>query len=315
MPLIGNGDKLIGVIQVLNKKDQEVFNESDESLLGGLSAHITVALERARLIEAYVEKERMEEALKLAHDIQMSMLPKIFPPFPERHEFDIFASIAPAKEVGGDFYDFFFIDDDHLCFAIGDVSGKGVPASLFMAVTKTLFRATAGSGGTPGEILARLNAEICRDNESCMFVTLFCAILNIRTGQVDFSNGGHNLPYHLQHSGVSPLLNFGGRALGLVKQSPYASGRMVLGPGEALLLYTDGVTEAMDPNEIPYSDRRLARFLTSNRRSYPRQIIGDLVDDVRQYAAGAPQWDDIALLALVYFGTRKEKRRTEDQAP
>ena len=197
LPLIGNGDRLIGVIQVLNKKDQEVFNEADESLLGGLSAHITVALERARLIEAYVEKQRMEEALKLAHDIQMSMVPKIFPPFPDRSEFDIFATLAPAKEVGGDFYDFFFIDDDHLCFAVGDVSGKGVPASLFMAVTKTLFRATASNGGTPGEILARLNAEICRDNESCMFVTLFCAILNIRTGQVDYSNGGHNLPYYL----------------------------------------------------------------------------------------------------------------------
>ena len=150
LPLIGNGDRLIGVIQVLNKKDQEVFNEADESLLSGLSAHVTVALERARLIEAYVEKQRMEETLKLAHDIQMSMVPKIFPPFPDRSEFDIFATLAPAKEVGGDFYDFFFIDDDHLCFAVGDVSGKGVPASLFMAVTKTLFRATAGNGGTPG---------------------------------------------------------------------------------------------------------------------------------------------------------------------
>jgi phosphoserine phosphatase RsbU/P len=305
LPLIGNGDRLIGVIQVLNKKDQEVFNEADESLLGGLSAHITVALERARLIEAYVEKERMEEALKLAHDIQMSMLPKIFPPFPERHEFDIFAAIAPAKEVGGDLYDFFFIDDDHLCFAIGDVSGKGVPASLFMAVTKTLFKATASNGGTPGEILARLNAEICRDNESCMFVTFFCAILNIRTGQVDYSNGGHNLPYYLHHSGLSPLKNTGGRALGLVEQSPYASGRMVLGPGEALLLYTDGVTEAMNPSETLYSDQRLAQFLGTNRGSAPRQIIGDLVNDVRHFAGEAPQSDDITALALVYFGTTK----------
>ena len=305
MPLIGNGDKLIGVIQVLNKKDQEVFNEADESLLGGLSAHITVALERARLIEAYVEKQRMEEALKLAHDIQMSMLPKIFPPFPERNEFDIFATIAPAKEVGGDLYDFFFTDDDHLCFAVGDVSGKGVPASLFMAVTKTLFRATAGTVGTPGEILARLNAEICRDNESCMFVTLFCVILNIRTGQVDYSNGGHNLPYYLHHGGVSPLKNAGGRALGFAEQSPYASGRMVLGPGEALVLYTDGVTEAMDPNETEYSDQRLEQFLARNRGSSPRQIIGDLVSDVRHFAAGAPQSDDITALALLYFGTKE----------
>jgi sigma-B regulation protein RsbU (phosphoserine phosphatase) len=303
MPLIGNGDRLIGVIQVLNKKDQEVFNDADESLLGGLSAHITVALERARLIEAYVEKERMEEALKLAHDIQMSMLPKIFPPFPERQEFDIFAAIAPAKEVGGDLYDFFFIDNDHLCFAVGDVSGKGVPASLFMAVTKTLFRSTASNGGTPGEILARLNAEICRDNESCMFVTLFCGILNIRTGQVDYSNGGHNLPYYLHQSGVSVLENTGGRALGFVEQSPYASGRMVLGPGEALLLYTDGVTEAMDPNDTLYSDQRLEQFLVRNRGSSPRQIIGDLIGDVRQFAGGAAQSDDITVLALLYFGT------------
>ena len=268
LPLIGNGDRLIGVIQVLNKKDQEVFNEADESLLSGLSAHVTVALERARLIEAYVEKERMEETLKLAHDIQMSMVPKIFPPFPDRSEFDIFAILAPAKEVGGDFYDFFFIDDEHLCFAVGDVSGKGVPASLFMAVTKTLFRATAGHGGTPGEILARLNAEICRDNESCMFVTLFCAILNIRTGQVDYGNGGHNLPYHLHQRGVSPLESLGGRVLGLVEQSPYASGRMVLAPGEALLLYTDGVTEAMNPSETLYSDQRLAAVLSEQSRLF-----------------------------------------------
>ena len=308
MPLIGDGDRLIGAIQVLNKKDQEVFNEADESLLEGVSAHITVALERARLVEAYVEKERMEEALRLAHDIQMNMLPKNFPPFPDRHEFDIFAAIAPAKEVGGDLYDFFFIDDDHLCFAVGDVSGKGVPASLFMAVTKTLFKATAGNGGTPGEILARLNTEICRDNESCMFVTVFCGILNIRTGQVDYSNGGHNLPYYLHHSGVSPLDNTGGRALGLVEQSPYATGRMMLGPGEALLLYTDGVTEAMDPSETLYSDQRLAQFLASNRSSSPRQIIGDLVSDVRHFAGGAPQSDDITALALLYFGTTEKMR-------
>jgi len=314
MPLIGNGDRLIGVIQVLNKKDQEAFNEADESLLGGLSAHITVALERARLIEAYIEKERMEEALKLAHDIQMSMLPKIFPPFPDRSEFDIFATLAPAKEVGGDFYDFFFLDNDHLCFAVGDVSGKGVPASLFMAVTKTLFRATASNGGSPGEILARLNAEICRDNESCMFVTLFCGILNIRTGQVDYSNGGHNLPYYLHHDGVNPLQNFGGRALGLVEQSPYGAGRIVLRPGEALLLYTDGVTEAMDSRERLYSDQRLAELLANNRGSSPRQIVGDLIGDVRQFVGGAAQSDDITVLALLFGGMTRDERRTEDQA-
>jgi phosphoserine phosphatase RsbU/P len=258
------------------------------------------------LKETTAAKERIESELQIAHEIQMSMVPKTFPPFPDRSEFDIFATLVPAKEVGGDLYDFFFLDDDHLCFAVGDVSGKGVPASLFMAVTKTLFRATAGNGGTPGEILARLNTEICRDNESCMFVTFFCGILNIRTGQVDYSNGGHNLPYYLHHDSVSPLKNTGGRALGLVEQSPYASGRVVLKPGEALLLYTDGVTEAMDASDTLYSDQRLAEFLATNRGSAPRQIIGDLVSDVRHFAGAAPQSDDITALALRYFGTTKK---------
>jgi phosphoserine phosphatase RsbU/P len=258
------------------------------------------------LKETTAAKERIERELQIAHEIQMSMVPKIFPPFPDRSEFDIFAALVPAKEVGGDLYDFFFIDDDHLCFAVGDVSGKGVPASLFMAVTKTLFRATAGNGGTPGEILARLNTDICRDNESCMFVTFFCGILNIRTGQVDYSNGGHNLPYYLHRDGVDPLENLGGISLGLVERSPYASGRMVLRPGDALLLYTDGVTEAMNMSETLYSDERLAQFLGTNRSSAPRPIIGDLISDVRHFAGEAPQSDDITVLALHYFGTTKK---------
>jgi len=254
------------------------------------------------LKETTAAKERIESELKIAHEIQMSMVPKIFPPFPERSEFDIFATLVPAKEVGGDLYDFFFLDDDHLCFAVGDVSGKGVPASLFMAVTKTLFRATAATSITPGEILARLNAEICRDNESCMFVTFFCAILNIRTGQVDYSNGGHNQPYYLHGGGARAVENPGGRALGIMEQSQYASGRLVLGPGEALLLYTDGVTEAMDASETLYSDERLERFLASHGDASPRQMIGDLVGDVRQFAGAAAQSDDITVLELRYFG-------------
>ncbi|HJY82521.1 MAG TPA: GAF domain-containing protein, partial [Candidatus Binatia bacterium] len=133
LPLFNTNGKLVGVIQSLNKKTAEEFDEEDEALLEALAAHAVVALERARLTEAYVEKQRMEEALKLAHEIQMSILPKIFPPFPQCSEFDLYATIEPAREVGGDFYDFFLTEDDHLCFAIGDVSGKGVPASLFMA--------------------------------------------------------------------------------------------------------------------------------------------------------------------------------------
>jgi len=302
LPLIGNGDSLVGVIQVLNKRDRETFDKIDESLLAGLSDHITVALERGRLIEAYIEKERLEEGLKLAHDIQMSMLPKTFPPFPERRDLDIFAAITPAKKVGGDFYDFFFLDENRLCFAIGDVSGKGVPAALFMAVTKTLFKAIAGRVQNPGEILSTVNREICRDNDSQMFTTLFCGILDTRTGEIRYSNGGHNPPYHLSRAGVQQVPKTGGRVLGLLEETTYAGSRLVLGPGETLLLYTDGVTEALDPAEQFFSERRLESILTQINFASAREQIEYLTREITLFAAGAEQADDITTLALRFLG-------------
>jgi len=302
LPLIGNGDSLVGVIQVLNKRNRETFDEIDESLLAGLSDHITVALERGRLIEAYIEKERLEEGLKLAHDIQMSMLPKTFPPFPERRDLDIFAAITPAKKVGGDFYDFFFLDENRLCFAIGDVSGKGVPAALFMAVTKTLFKAIAGRVQNPGEILSTVNREICRDNDSQMFTTLFCGILDTRTGEIRYSNGGHNPPYHLSRAGVQQVPKTGGRVLGLLEETTYAGSRLVLGPGETLLLYTDGVTEALDPAEQFFSERRLESILTQINFASAREQIEHLTSEITLFAAGAEQADDITTLAIRFLG-------------
>jgi len=184
------------------------------------------------LTETTAAKERIESELKIARDIQMGMLPKIFPPFPDRSEFDIYATIEPAKEVGGDFYDFFFIDDDHLYFVIGDVSGKGVPASLFMAVTKTLIKAKTGRDMPPDEILTRVNKELCADNDSNMFVTIFCGVLNTRTGEVFYSNGGHNLPYLIySHGGVEPLENTGGMALGIMEDVKYRTRKITLRTG------------------------------------------------------------------------------------
>ena len=302
LPLIGNGDSLVGVIQVLNKRNRETFDEIDESLLAGLSDHITVALERGRLIEAYIEKERLEEGLRLAHDIQMSMLPKTFPPFPERRDLDIFAAITPAKKVGGDFYDFFFLDENRLCFAIGDVSGKGVPAALFMAVIKTLFKAIAGRVQNPGEILSTVNREICRDNDSQMFTTLFCGILDTRTGEIRYSNGGHNPPYHLSRAGVQQVPKTGGRVLGLLEETTYAGSRLVLGPGETLLLYTDGVTEALDPAEQFFSERRLESILTQINFASAREQIEHLTREITLFAAGAEQADDITTLAIRFLG-------------
>ena len=260
------------------------------------------------LQETTAAKERIERELQIAHEIQMSMVPKIFPPFPHRREFDLYATLVPAKEVGGDLYDFFFIDEGRLCFTIGDVSGKGVPAALFMAVTKTLFKAATSNGGSPDEILCRLNEALCRDNASCMFVTLFSAILDIRTGWVEYSNGGHNLPYLLSNGRIEPLENTAGRVLGVTEGAKYHSNRIILQPGDGLFLYTDGVTEALDQRQNFFSERRLKAFLASVNTMYPEDLTRGLVHEVQRFSAGAAQADDITILALRYWGAQAHGR-------
>jgi sigma-B regulation protein RsbU (phosphoserine phosphatase) len=270
--------------------------------LAALGAHAAVALERAQLTEAYVEKQRMEEALKLAHDIQMSMLPKRFPPFPDRSEFDLYAAIEPAREVGGDFYDFMLIDNDHLGFAIGDVSGKGVPASLFMSVTKTLLRVTAGKLSRPGAVLAELNNELCHDNDTGTFVTIFYGVLRLRTGELEYSSGGHNPPYVLlQNGAVEPLEQTGGMALGILEGVTYRAKQVMLRPGEGLFLYTDGVTEAMDSAGDLFSDHRLQEFLQRAPELSPTELVRSVVGEVKRFSCGAEQSDDITALALQYL--------------
>lgn len=263
------------------------------------------------LEETTATKERIESELKIAHEIQMSMVPKTFPPFPDRREFDIYATLVPAREVGGDFYDFFFIDDQRLCFAIGDVSGKGVPASLFMALTKTMFRATGGrQNATPEIILSRLNGEICRDNESCMFVTVFCCVLDARTGQVEYSNGGHNLPYVLSNGAVMALPKTGGMALGVTEAADFHAGQLLLKPGDQLILYTDGVTEAMDQNDKLFSESRLETTLQGVNGLSSKEVTERVVKEVQRFSTGAPQSDDITLLVLGYAGPKETAEGT-----
>ncbi|HHT9137156.1 MAG TPA: SpoIIE family protein phosphatase [Candidatus Wunengus sp. YC60] len=253
------------------------------------------------LTDATSAKERIESELKIAHDIQMSILPKIFPPFPNRPEFDIFAIIEPSKEVGGDFYDFFLMDD-YLYYVIGDVSGKGVPASLFMAVTKTLIKAKTDKDMLPDEILTKVNKELCVGNDSSMFVTIFCGMLNTQTGEVFYSNGGHNLPYFLYSHGSAELLeNTGGMALGIMEDIKYQTKKFMLRTGDGIFLYTDGVTEAMDSSENLFSDRRLKEFLQEVPGFSPKKLIQDTVGIVKKFSSGAPQADDITIMALKYL--------------
>ena len=255
------------------------------------------------LTETTAAKERIESELKIAREIQMSIIPKIFPPFPHRPEFDIFAFIEPAKEVGGDLYDFFFIDDDHICFMIGDVSGKGIPASLFMAVTKTLFKANTDQGIRPDKILTRLNNELARDNESCMFVTIFCGILNTKTGEVLYSSAGHNPPLVLcRDKGAEYLGTSGGIAVGAREGLSFKTEKLVLHPGECLFMYTDGVTEAANLRDELFSEKRLRDDLSPFRDRPIKDIVSSLMEKIEDFSQGAPQADDITMMILKYFG-------------
>lgn len=256
------------------------------------------------LTETTAAKERIESELAVAREIQMSILPKIFPPFPSRKEFSIFAAIEPAREVGGDFYDFFFVDDDHLFFCIGDVSGKGVPASLFMAVTKTLIKAKTSYGMAPSETLLLVNNELCVDNETAMFVTIFSGILNTRTGECLYSNGGHNPPYIFSKNiGLRVLEDNLGSALGISERSTYLTGRITLKPGDGIVLFTDGVTEAMDSTGKMYSEERLMDFLANQRDFNPEDIIRGTLAEIVSFSSGTPQADDITLMAIKYSGS------------
>jgi sigma-B regulation protein RsbU (phosphoserine phosphatase) len=249
-------------------------------------------------------KERIESELTIARDIQMNIVPKTFPPFPDMQEIDIHASIEPAREVGGDLYDFFFVDDDHLCFVIGDVSGKGVSAALFMAVSSTLFKASAKPGTPPEEILYRVNNDLCADNEASMFVTAFFGILNIRTGEIVYSNGGHNPPYIRRTSGdVEFLQCASGLALGVMEEFTFVRDIISLKPGDDIVLYTDGVTEAINRQDEFFSDGRLEEFLRKTGSTYSAcHLVQSISGTVHDFAAGAVQSDDITLLVIRYNG-------------
>jgi sigma-B regulation protein RsbU (phosphoserine phosphatase) len=245
------------------------------------------------------QKDRMEEELNIGRDIQMSMLPLEFPAFPDRDEFGIHALLKPAREVGGDFYDFFFISQDEICLVVGDVSGKGVPAALFMAVTKTVIKTMATDDPSPASIVTRVNDEMSEDNPSSMFVTLFIAICNVRTGECRFTNAGHNPPYIRRKAGEQEILKQRhGPIIGAMEDLAYGESSVLLGKGDELFIFTDGVTEAMDIEGNLYSDSRLDDFLSESESTDVEALINESLNSVEAFAAGAEQADDITLLAF-----------------
>ncbi len=245
----------------------------------------------------------LQRELEIATQIQLSALPSRFPAFPDRDDFDLYATMLPAQEVGGDFYDFFLLDQDRLGFCIGDVAGKGIGAALFMAITRTLLRATALGGMGAGECLRRVNRVLFPEALPRLFVTAIYGTLDLRTGLLEYAVGGHLLPLHLTPDGtVQPLARTHGIGLCLQADFPYGARTVQLAPGDTVLLYTDGVPEAMDGHREQFSDARVRQCLEKAAGLPPGDVVRDVLQAVEAFGAGLPQADDVTLLAVRYQG-------------
>ena len=272
--------------------------------LDDLSLTIEKAIEQISYIKAmqqeHIQLESIKGDLAVAREIQQAILPRIIPPFPENaHQIDIAASMEAAKDVGGDFYDFFRIDEDHIGFVIADVSGKGVPAAIFMAVCRTLIRATGIKGGAPSECITYTNDLLVEESVSDMFVTVFYGIYNLKTGEVVYTNAGHNPPYLVKADGSIKNLPLSKNLVtGIVEGYQYTEETLQLEHGDTLLLYTDGVTEAIDTESKEYGEERLKNLLRQSAQASCQELIDMVKADVKSFAGDEEQSDDITLLAI-----------------
>lgn len=256
---------------------------------------------------------RIDAELAFAKAIQHSALPSVFPPYPNRKEFDIWAGMYTAKEVGGDFYDFYFIDEDTLAFLVADVSGKGIPAAMFMMTAKTFLKSYAESGMSVEEVLRYANEKLCEGNDANMFVTAWVGFLNTKTGLITYANAGHNPPLIKQADGTfSYLKSRPGFVLAGMEGIQYRKSEIQLMPGDSIYLYTDGVTEATDVKNELYGEERLLTVLNANADAAPQSICEKVKADVDAFVGEAPQFDDITMLCLTYHANRKNGAAAEE---
>jgi serine phosphatase RsbU (regulator of sigma subunit)/anti-sigma regulatory factor (Ser/Thr protein kinase) len=303
-PIITEDDQLVGVVEVMNKKAGGAFTSEDERFLEAICGDLSIALRRAEMVEAYLQGQIVTKSLELARDIQMGLVPKDFPALPEFKEVDIFATMIPALEVGGDLYDYFPIDKDQICFMIGDVSDKGIPAALFMAMARTAFKMSAmASPESISATMQRVNQFLFESNQSQMFVTALAGILDLQTGRVEYADAGHEPPFIRRSSGVvQKVEKVGGVALGFLPDLSFRSGTLQLSRGDALVLYTDGVNEAMNTGRQLFGADAIGRALSAVGEASSEKIIQRLLDDLRVFAGGAQQSDDITMLVIRYLG-------------
>ncbi|MBM3858883.1 MAG: HAMP domain-containing protein [Verrucomicrobia bacterium] len=309
---IAKGNLDLQIPRVNSRDEVGDLTQSFENMRVALKEYI------ANLAHTSAAKERIESELKIAHTIQRNFLPKRFPPFPDKLQFDLYAHLEAAREVGGDLYDFFLLDDDHLFFSIGDVAGKGVPAALFMAVSKTLIKGVAEQNLSPSQVLEKANCELAQENDELMFVTVCCGVLELSTGRVRYTNAGHLPPLWLRPGREAAWIELPrGLLLGVEPDSRYETRTLTLQPGDTLLLYTDGVTEAMNMRDEFYGEDRLRALATQHTGAAPKELIATITEAVQQFssvvvspndptismlAEPTAQSDDITLLALRYRG-------------
>ncbi|MBR4813420.1 MAG: SpoIIE family protein phosphatase [Lachnospiraceae bacterium] len=266
------------------------------------------------LTQITAEKERIGTELSLATKIQAAMLPRIFPPFPERTEFDLYAMMQPARQVGGDFYDFFLIDEDHLCLVIADVSGKGIPAALFMMISKTILQSCAMLGKGAAETLTKMNEALSTNNQARMFVTVWVGILEISTGRLTAANGGHEYPVLKRKDGAFELIkDKHGFVIGGRKNTVYHEYELQLEPGDIIYVYTDGVPEATNANMKMFGTERMVEVLNRIDDADPKALIDGVYESVNDFVKEAEPFDDITMLCLTYKGAAKSE--TEDSDP
>ena len=265
------------------------------------SARTALYIDQIKRVTA--EKERIGAELDMASRIQSSQLPRLFPPFPERREFSLYASMTPAKEVGGDFYDFFMIDHDHIAFVMADVSGKGVPAALLMMVSRVLIKSGLQNGKNPAETLASVNNQLCEGNEADFFVTVWCAVLEISTGRGVAANAGHEHPA-LRRAGGSYGLQVYKHSLpvGTIRDVPFRQHEFQLFPGDSFFVYTDGVAEAANGEKQLFGTQRLLEALNEDPEALPEQVLGAVSRAIDRFVDGAEQFDDITMLSFRYVG-------------
>jgi len=280
-------------------------------LIVGLSGvfawnRLAIAGAATKLEDAYdiirAHNERMETELTMGHDLQLSMVPRVFPALPGRDEVSVYATLRPARELGGDFYDFYFVDESHLFFCVGDVSDKGVPAALFMAVTKTLIKTRSADEASTAKLASYLNAELARDNDKCMFVTLFLGRLNVATGELVYTNAGHEPPCLRHASGALEMLaERHGPLVGAAPGLVYRESRRRLAPGDLLVVFTDGVSEAQDVDGRLFSEERLAEIVRADGAQPTEAVVDRILAAVDTFESGAERADDITVLALRFL--------------